>query len=175
MHGHRLVRFSLPTPLSLPLSFFLSVPLSLSLSFSLCLSLSHFDFYFKWRVNIMIPRWHDSSIYDMAAASSIQPVFCSVWLATALFFSCNASIMPPVCNCKWLSTRTDVHQCIFIRIYVMYVRTYCHTDLKTPRWWACFIWRETEMEWLWLVGSLKSYVSFAKYHLFYRALLQKDL
>ena len=29
------------------------------------------------------------------------------------------------------------------------------------------------MEWLRLVGSLKSYVSFAEYRLFYRALLQK--
>jgi len=27
--------------------------------------------------------------------------------------------------------------------------------------------------WLWLVGSIKLYVSFAEYRLFYRALLQK--
>jgi len=33
--------------------------------------------------------------------------------------------------------------------------------------------RQTDMGWLRLVGSLKSYVSFAEYSLFYRALLQK--
>jgi len=37
------------------------------------------------------------------------------------------------------------------------------------------IWRSVEdgMGWLRLVGSLKLYVSFAEYRLFYRALLQK--
>jgi len=33
--------------------------------------------------------------------------------------------------------------------------------------------RDGIMGWLWLVGSLKSWVSFAEYRLFYRALLQK--
>jgi len=33
--------------------------------------------------------------------------------------------------------------------------------------------RDFAMGWLWLVGSLKLYVSFAEYRLFYRALLQK--
>ena len=32
---------------------------------------------------------------------------------------------------------------------------------------------QTSLEWLWLVGSLKTYVSFAEFSLFHRALLQK--
>jgi len=35
--------------------------------------------------------------------------------------------------------------------------------------------RMSHVGWLQLVGSLKLYVSFAEYHLFYRALLQKRL
>jgi len=43
-------------------------------------------------------------------------------------------------------------------------------------WWfqVCLFVHYDDMGWLWLVGSLKTYVSFAEYSLFHRALLQKS-
>jgi len=64
--------------------------------------------------------------------------------------------------------------------YVMphiWIRLITHTNeaCHTHEWVISVksISHATHMGWLRLVGSLKSYVSFAEYHLFYRALLQK--
>ena len=49
----------------------------------------------------------------------------------------------------------------------MYTHTAHGTQMNTSKS------RDLDMVWLWSAGSMKSYVSFAEYLLFYRALLQK--
>ena len=81
-----------------------------------------------------------------------------------------------LCVAKWLLRPTSA-DCIYLQNVVSFIGLFCKRDLRVQAYrytcvpvrlylWLC-------MGWLWLVGSLKSQVSFAEYSLFYRALLQK--
>ena len=58
----------------------------------------------------------------------------------------------------------------YMYIYNMYICTYVY--IRAYGRWVAQIERMIDMGWLRLVGSLKLYVSFAEYPLFYRALLK---
>ena len=61
--------------------------------------------------------------------------------------------------------------CMYIHVYIyVYIYTYIYTS---PIGVQCGLVGDGGQ--LGLVGSLKLYVSFAEYSLFYRALLQRDL
>ena len=66
---------------------------------------------------------------------------------------------------------------MYIYMY-MYLHTYTYTHIYAYMYmsliyaYVCICVRQ-HMGWLRLVGSIKLWVSFAEYHLFYRAFLQK--
>ena len=91
------------------------------------------------------------------------------------------------CGCpvtyEWVVPRMNIHICLYtslrqlhfpLRRCANYTCTYrMHITYRMPMDYVTYEYIYVCMGWLRLVGSLKLYVSFAKYSLFYRALLQK--
>jgi len=87
---------------------------------------------------------------------------------------CVCICVPCIYIVKWICTcaSSDCGLFICIRMYIYAYMIVCHSGggggiffkVASPK---------GHMGWLWLVGSLKIWVSFAEYSIFYRVLLQK--
>jgi len=77
------------------------------------------------------------------------------------------------CICIQVYTNIHINVCIYIYVCICTYVYICIMLIITYIYEGIYMCTYTRMGWLRLVGSLKLYVSFEKYSLFYRALLQK--
>jgi len=90
-----------------------------------------------------------------------------------------------VCECECVCVRAFLCVCVFVCLCLCLCLCRCVRERERERMRECVCVcvlvcvcvccrvAKTHMGWLRLVGSLKLYVTFAEYSLFYRALLQK--
>ena len=121
---------------------------------------------YEW---VMSHIWMSHVTHMNESCYTYEWVMSHLWvhLANAVESRCNTLQHPAtLCNTqtRGISCVCDMTLCDTSHIrmsHVTYINESCHTY-------------EWDMGWLQLVGSLKSYVSFAEYSLFYSALLQKS-